>query len=107
MSDSANAITARLLIEVPRRFPGVRCWRQNSGALKDATGRVVRYGIIGGGDISGIAPGGRRIEIEVKAGKDRMSEQQRNFAAMIRAAGGLYLVCVDVETTLRELEKEL
>jgi hypothetical protein len=108
MSDTANQMTATLLVEIPRRFPGTRVWRQNSGALKDSTGRVVRYGIVGGGDISGIiGPGGKRIEIEVKAGRDKIREQQINFARMILAAGGIYLLCHDVEATLRELGERL
>lgn len=108
LPDSANQMTTTLLVEIPKRFPQVRVWRQNSGALKDATGRVVRYGIVGGGDVSGIAgPNGRRIEIEVKAGKDKMSEQQELFGEMIHNAGGVYLVVRDVDVALEELEERL
>ena len=35
--------TSQMLIEASRK--GVRLWRNNVGALKDSTGRVVRYGL--------------------------------------------------------------
>jgi hypothetical protein len=105
LPESANQMTANLLVQIPKRFPQVRVWRQNSGALRDTTGRVVRYGIVGGGDLSGIiGPAGTRLEVEVKAGHDKMSLQQKVFKSMIERAGGVYLLCTDVETTLRDLE---
>lgn len=35
--------TSQMLLEASRK--GVRLWRNNVGALKDSTGRVVRYGL--------------------------------------------------------------
>lgn len=126
----ANLLTSTLLIEIPKRFPKVRLWRQNTGGgvgmstVKRAVGllqqnrisdaitlllsRPIKFGIEGGGDISGVAgPHGRRIEIEIKTGKDRQSESQIAFAAMIRKAGGLYIVARSVEQCLEDLEFSL
>lgn len=134
--DSANEMTTRLLIEVPRRFQGTRVWRNNTGmaygadavrgainclhvgnikgALDYLQRRPIQFGVVGQGDISGIAPGqatgvaaGRRVELEVKAGRDRMSEQQERFSEMIHNAGGVYVVVRDVDVALRELEEKL
>ena len=73
--------------------PGVRCWRQNTGAFAgDYKGkkRFVRYGITGQSDISGIMlPGGRRIEIEVKRPGNVPTEDQAAWLAMIREHGGV------------------
>jgi hypothetical protein len=109
---TANQITARLLIELPKAFPGMRVWRNNRVDVMalGAGGnmRRVRAGIDGQGDITGIAaPNGRRIEIEVKAGKDRLRPSQIAFEKMIRAAGGVYVVCRDVKETLLALKREL
>lgn len=106
---TANQITADLLIEIPKRFPDVRIWRNNRiEAMAVGRGgkkRKVSAGIDGQGDLSGIVgPGGRRIEIEVKAGKDRMRPSQNSFAAMITGAGGIYIVAKDVAECLAEME---
>lgn len=120
----ANNMTAALLIEIPKRFPGCRVWRQNTGmgvpiaSVNKAIALIVmgavkeglallkyknRFGIVGGGDVSGIMNGGRRMEIEVKGGKDRQSDEQKAFQSMIVALGGIYLICRSVDVTLDEL----
>jgi hypothetical protein len=74
---TANELTAALLIEIPKRFPRVRVWRQNTGGgigmstVKQAVAmirsgqyakaiallisRPIKWGVEGAGDISGIA----------------------------------------------------
>jgi hypothetical protein len=103
----ANQITADLLIEIPRRFPNITVWRSNRvDAMAVGRGgkmRRVSAGIDGQGDITGIGPQGRRLEIEVKSGRDKMRLSQHAFRAMILGAGGVYIVARDVETTLAEL----
>jgi hypothetical protein len=54
---------------------------------------------------TGIATRGRRLEIEVKAGRDTLSENQINFGKMIKELGGIYLVARDIDTTLEQLAK--
>lgn len=77
-----------------------RVWAQNCGVAFRGEA-AVRYGIIGGGDISGILCDGRRLEIEVKTGRGKQTEQQLNFEAMIRSHNGIYIVARDVETTIK------
>lgn len=123
---TANEITASLLIEIPKRFPHVRVWRQNSGggigmstvkqavallrkgkvteAIRLLTSRPIKWGIEGCADISGIiGPRGQRLELEVKAEGDKQSADQLAFEGMIIRAGGLYLVARSVEECLREM----
>jgi len=51
------------------------------------------YGIKNAGDIIGILPGGRHLEIEVKRGKGgRLSKGQQDRARDVGLAGGLYIV---------------
>lgn len=85
--------------------PDVRIWRANVLVAKDARGRVVRAGITGQADISGLlGPTGRRIEIECKSPHGRQSDEQRRWQAMIEDRGGLYVLArstADVEAALR------
>lgn len=106
MGLSANEITGRLLIEIPRLFEA-RAWRNNR--LTSRMGRrVVSAGVDGQGDILGIiGPRGRMLQIEVKAGKDRMRESQLAFRSMIQHYGGLYLIGRNVDECLEELDREI
>lgn len=103
---TARQIISALLIELPRRWPDrIRVWRANVLAAVTA-GRVVRAGVPGQADVSGILRlswFGVRLEIEVKAPGDRFRSQQEAFASMIRRFGGVYLVCRDVEETVSEV----
>lgn len=121
-----NDITARLLIEIPKRYRNVRVWRQNTGGgigmstVKQAiallrTGRIapaisllssrpIKWGIEGCGDISGvIGPSGRRLEIEIKTPTDRQSTEQRSFELLMQTHGAVYLLGHDVNLCLDEL----
>lgn len=73
-----------------------RFWQQPTGAAYRGD-ELIRYGLVGCADISGIIIGGKRIEIEVKTGKAVQSPQQKNFEAMIKMYGGFYFVCHSVD----------
>lgn len=125
----ANKLTAELLIEIPKRLPACRVWRQNTGggvgmstvrqaiallrsgkiseAIQLLSSRPIKWGIEGAGDISGVGPEGIRIECEVKAGSDRLSDEQRAFGVMIERAGGVYVVARDVDGAIEELSAKL
>jgi hypothetical protein len=91
-----------------------RLWRNNTGALKDATGRLVRYGLCpGSSDLIGlrqvtITPDmvGQTLAvftaIEVKD-QGRLTEQQRAFITMVQQAGGMAGVARSVEDARRIL----
>jgi len=68
-------------------------WRNNTGAVVD-DGRLIRFGIPGQADTSGlIKPFGTRLEIEFKRKGKKQSEAQKNFQKMIESFGGIYLLC--------------
>ena len=105
---SANEITAQILLGVSKRFNGqIILWRNNRiDAMAVGRGgrlRKVSAGINGQGDMTGILPDGRRVEIEVKAGKDRQSPEQESFGKMIASHRGVYLVTRDAEECLYNL----
>lgn len=123
---TANDLTARLLIEIPKRFSGARVWRRNVGkaiGMHDVHGAVkllgagqikaaiqllqrrpIAFGVPGEPDLDGILPpSGTRLGIEVKVGKDRLSDEQTAFGVMLRNAGGIWIVARSVEQALAEL----
>ncbi|MDR0731206.1 MAG: VRR-NUC domain-containing protein, partial [Treponema sp.] len=62
-------------------------------------------GLKGSSDILGLLPGGRFLAVECKAPDGRLSPEQRQFLADIKAQGGLAIVarsCRDIEAALTE-----
>ena len=82
--------------------PGLRLWRANVGVARIGF-RVVRFGIPGQADLTGILPDGRRIEVEAKSENGRQTEEQRNYQGMIERFGGLYVLARSVEDVRRAL----
>ena len=85
----------------------VAAWRVDTGRNiyqgADGTWRVGRpYGTKGAADATGILPGGRRFDFDVKIGKDQLSPEQAEFAKMIRERGGFYWVVRDCVQSLEE-----
>lgn len=77
---------------------GCTVWRNNTGALRDAHGRLVRFGLCtGSSDIIGICPDGRFLAVECKAGQDRASDAQLNFINIVNARGGRAGIARSVE----------
>lgn len=93
---SESGLQAQIILKVCQMFPdSLTIWRNNTGAFHDGE-RLIKFGIPGQADISGILkPLGCRIEIEVKRPdrKGRQPEAQKNFQTMITNHGGLYLLC--------------
>ncbi len=97
-------------IQLAANGPG-RLWRNNTGALKDARGQLVRYGLCpGSSDLIGyrtvvVTPDmvGQRIAlfcaVEVKD-RGRPTEQQQAFIDLIQQAGGLAGVARSVPDAL-------
>lgn len=84
--------------------PDVRCWPRVVGvAFAVGTGNPIKYGIVGESDIDGIVkPCGRRLCIEAKTGKGKLTAEQIKFREMIINFGGIYIEARSVEQALRE-----
>jgi hypothetical protein len=76
-------------------LPGLRIWRQNVGVARIGT-RVIRFGIPGQADLTGILPDGRRLEIEVKSPTGRQTSDQQAFQRIIERFNGVYIVARSV-----------
>jgi hypothetical protein len=106
MSEAATLADIRLALG---RVPDLRLFRNNTGSLKDHTGRVVSFGLFkGSSDLIGwrvvtVTPDmvGRRLAvfaaIEVKApgGRHPVTDDQRRFLDAVAAAGGIAGVARD------------
>ena len=91
---------------------GCRLWRNNTGAIKDSEGRLVRFGLCkGSSDIIGITPVtitpdmvGKQVgvftAIEVKTPKGKATDEQINFIQRVRDLGGFAGVARSVEEAL-------
>lgn len=95
-------LTRSILIELS---PHGIAWANQTGALKDATGRLVRYGLPGSSDILGCIKG-RFIGIEVKVGRDRQRTNQADFAAAVERAGGIYILARSIDDVTGRLVAE-
>lgn len=93
-----------------------RLWRNNTGALKDQTGRLVRYGLCpGSSDLIGlrkvvVTPDmvGQTLAvftaIEVKD-RGRVTPEQQAFLTMVTQAGGLAGVARSLDDAQRILDQ--
>ena len=87
-------------------LPGLTLWRNNSGALVDQRGQLVRYGQPGSADVLGVAsPSGRLVALEVKRPGGRQTDLQRAWQAMVERHGGLYLLVTSVDQAVADLRR--
>jgi hypothetical protein len=117
--DMANggADHARLLLDES----GGSLWRNNSGALPDETGRIVRYGlwndskalnaVVKSSDYIGIAPGGRFLAVEWKPRgwklipSDARGHAQKAFLDIVRKLGGIATFASRVEDVTEAINR--
>jgi hypothetical protein len=104
---SEQAIQQAIRLKLSRG--STRLWRNNTGALRDERGQLVRYGLCqGSADLIGIrtvtiTPDmvGQQVGVfaalEVKAPKGRTTPEQDAFLAMVRQRGGIAGVVRSVE----------
>ena len=73
-------------------LPGCKAWRQNTGvkAYKDRQGRkrLVKYGVTGQSDVTGLIHG-IRLEVEVKRPGKKPTSDQDDWLVMIQQQGGI------------------
>ncbi len=100
MAGRSDELAVQNAIRIEHGSGPARLWRNNTGALKDAAGRLVRYGLCpGSSDLIGLrtriiteADLGHRfaqfVAIEVKD-RGRLTPEQERFIAMVQQAGGM------------------
>lgn len=79
-----------LMLAMSRRLP-VRCWRQNAGEFRLASGHFAKAAPKGAADITGVVrPEGWRLEVEVKGAGGRLREGQDAWAERCAEWGCVY-----------------
>lgn len=113
-SMSEQQIQQQIRLELSRG--PVRLWRNNTGALRDQRGQLVRYGLCqGSSDLIGyrsvtITPDmvGQTVAvftaIEVKAPKGRVTAEQEAFLQLVAEAGGISGVARSVSDAVATIE---
>ena len=86
--------------------PDMRLWRANTGVARHGR-RVARFGVPGQADLTGILPGGVRLEIEVKSANCRQSAAQRDYQVMIERFGGVYVLAWSVDDVWNAIRRYL
>ena len=93
ITNQHKVLLKKVLIALGKMPKLCRIWQNDTGTARSLDGkRVIRYGLTGRADITGIICNGRRIELEIKTGKGVQSEKQKNFEKMINEMGGIYAV---------------
>jgi hypothetical protein len=107
--DTANGLTKCIIDYI--RFNGGQAERVNTMGIAKDTRRTVTDvlghtytvggikwrpsgGTVGSADISATI-GGRSVKIEVKIGRDRLSDEQKEYQKQVEQAGGIYYVARD------------
>ena len=84
----------------------MRLFRMNVGKFL-VQGKWVSFGVPGQADLSGILPGGIRLEVEVKTASGKQSEDQQRWQRMIEKFGGVYVLARSVEDVWAAVRKYL
>lgn len=104
MGKEANSLTNAILEYLAWR--GIKAWKNQTGAYSVEDGmhkrRFIRFGRKGSGDILGIMPpDGRFLSIEVKVGKDKPRDAQREWMADVVQHGGIAIIAHSIEDVYR------
>lgn len=102
VNESSIMDAIRLELGDVTRYPDVWLTRNNCGALQDANGQYVRYGLgPGSGDLVGMftTSDGRAlwIEAEIKTQTGKQSDEQVRRQTLVEKRGGVYVVLRSVD----------
>jgi len=88
---------------------GHHAWRNNTGQHR-MHGRWVSFGVKGGGDIFAcVQPHGRFLSVEAKVGRNKATDNQKDWMEKVRAGGGVAGVArsfAELDELIHEAEHE-
>lgn len=98
----SNILTKHIIYYLTHK--GFFAWRQNSYGWQTKTGRWINpSGVRGVPDICGVSPDGRAIFVEVKIGKDKLSQYQEFFRAEAEKRGAVYIVARTIDDVIEKI----
>lgn len=74
-----------------------------AGHIRADEARFMRFGIKGAADLTGMLRGGRRLEIECKADRGVVSDEQKAFGEGVNGGGGLWILARGIDDVMRAL----
>lgn len=89
------------------RLWGCFVWVNRTGMYSPRQGQKIPYGLKGSGDLMGMNPSGRFLEVECKYGKNDQSEAQLFHQAAVERHGGIYVLAYSVDDLERNKQKIL
>lgn len=101
-----GGIQALIMIAMQQQWPQALIKRVNTGAMKDTSGRLVRFGTPGQADIEMILDG-RHIEVEVKRPGKKQSKRQVKYQQILERSGGIYVVATSPEQAIEAINDRL
>lgn len=106
MSKSESVIQQEIMLAIQKAWPRAAIIRQNTGASKDKTGRLIRFGVKGAADLR-IIINGLAIEVEAKTLKGVQSDAQKQYERAIQRAGGRYFLCRDAGSCVDAIRESI
>lgn len=84
---------------------GFKAWKSSVGGYKTPEGQFIRYGKVGGGDITIVLqPFGRHVEAEGKTGNGEQNKNQiKHQKFLVEPCGGGYLVFHEPQELVRAM----
>lgn len=106
-SSPANALTKAALRYLD--LNGWKVWRSNQIPAQTKDGRYRRFaGLHGVSDIIGFSRADARfLACEIKAGKDRLSQEQCGFRDAVIASGGVWVEARSLDDVIRAVGDQL
>lgn len=105
-SKPESEIQQEIQLAFQQEWPTSLILRQNTGAMKDSSNRLVRFGVPGQADLRCVIDG-FAVEVECKTEQGKQSDAQRRYEKAVSRAGGIYLVCTDAEDCVNAARTEL
>lgn len=83
---------------------GVSAWRVNTGGVKKADGKFLKYNVKGTPDIFGIIPvTGRFLCVEVKIWPNKITKDQRAWLVRAKTLGAKAIVVYSMDEMIEQL----
>lgn len=107
--ESSAYIAAELMKRFPQRFPG-RLFRRNVARVADRNGNYFRCALPGQADLWGFVTINSLAvlcEVEIKVGRDKMSDLQISWLNLVKKMGGITVIAHGVEQALAAVEYQV
>ena len=100
----SNNLTSAIVTYL--NYNGCFVWRNNTIGVYDPTKKIFRKNknqLNGIADIVGVLPNSNFLAVEVKIGKDKLSEAQEEFRRKLTLNGGIYIIAKNFDDFVKDI----